>query len=641
MDPTPHGIPWLSKPISLHSDRDSGPCDLPTAAECAWESGWWRNWYQADHHYALPTVAFFLTAIVLIAIPATVVRLRPETAHPGTPRMRKMVAASRYFSYKTFSIRLPLVDHTWTSAPLGALFLGAVGAIFFFSMTLGPRPYYWPNTATIHYGNSMPIATRSGWMALGCLPFIIATSSKSNLITLVTGISHERLQPFHRWSSYAAFVLALIHTFPFIVTDIWTGRIRMEWTTGIYYWTGVVALLAQAWLTFASMSPLRNWHYEIFKFTHFLAALIFVLFFFFHCDFTLTSADYFIATGVIFALTWLHSQIRVWFEHGVGRKASVEVVANGFVRVGVPVSSTWKCGQHFFVRFLGAGVTHVASSHPFTACSLPTRARGFAWSENELVFFIRPQGGLTKRLARWSEKNPGRKMRILLDGPYGGIDMPKLATCQKLLVIAGGSGAGWCLPLIEAFLRRKDCAECCDPSKETDACDVPSMKVVLATRDLATRDWFEEAVSELISTSLVGRCPPGLVVEVHYTGGADNAAAPKVTGQFLQTLDDPEKAPDTKIRTRRASGSDSDDAKAEEDERFALSLKDVQGRPPLPSIVRQECSAGVAGASVGVFVCGPRSMQSDVADAVAREQIVGMKDGRRDIYLHREHFAWA
>lgn len=30
--------------------------------------------------------------------------------------------------------------------------------------------------------------------------------------------------------------------------------------------------------------------YEWFKFSHFLAALIFTLFFFFHCDFTLTSA---------------------------------------------------------------------------------------------------------------------------------------------------------------------------------------------------------------------------------------------------------------------------------------------------------------------------------------------------------------
>lgn len=124
-------------------------------------------------------------------------------------------------------------------------------------MTLGPRPYYWPNTKTLSFGNSPPIATRTGWMALGCLPFVIATSSKSNMITAFTGISHEKLQVFHRWISYAMFVLGLIHTFPFIVFHFWKGDMITVWSTSVVYWTGVVTLIAQAWLTFASMSPLR------------------------------------------------------------------------------------------------------------------------------------------------------------------------------------------------------------------------------------------------------------------------------------------------------------------------------------------------------------------------------------------------
>lgn len=82
-------------------------------------------------------------------------------------------------------------------------------------------------------------------MSLACLPFIIATSSKSNLITGVTGVSHEKLQVFHRWISYACFVLALIHTFPFIVYHIWKGDMVESWNTDIFYWTGVVAIIAQ------------------------------------------------------------------------------------------------------------------------------------------------------------------------------------------------------------------------------------------------------------------------------------------------------------------------------------------------------------------------------------------------------------
>lgn len=103
----------------------------------------------------------------------------------------------------------------------------------------------------------MPIATRSGWMATGCLPFVILMAGKSNLVTMVTGVSHERLQPFHRWISYAMFILALIHTFPFIVYHIRIGDMVEKWNTQLFYWTGVVALIAQAYLTFASMGPLR------------------------------------------------------------------------------------------------------------------------------------------------------------------------------------------------------------------------------------------------------------------------------------------------------------------------------------------------------------------------------------------------
>lgn len=38
------------------------------------------------------------------------------------------------------------------------------------AMTLGPKPYYWPSTS---YGGSPPIATRTGWMAVALLPFVL------------------------------------------------------------------------------------------------------------------------------------------------------------------------------------------------------------------------------------------------------------------------------------------------------------------------------------------------------------------------------------------------------------------------------------------------------------------------------------
>lgn len=73
----------------------------------------------------------------------------------------------------------------------------------------------------------------------------------------MTGVSHEKLQVFHRWTSYAMFVLALIHTFPFIIYHIWYGDMVKKWKTDMCYWTGVVALIFQAYLTFMSIGPIR------------------------------------------------------------------------------------------------------------------------------------------------------------------------------------------------------------------------------------------------------------------------------------------------------------------------------------------------------------------------------------------------
>ena len=170
-----------------------------------------------------------------------------------TKAFRLSSASVRFLSYRAFRINAL----SWTTAPLGVLALGAVGTIYFFCMTLAPKPYYWPSNDGRHWGNSPPIATRAGWLSLACLPFIFATAGKSNLITALTGVSHEKLQVFHRWISYACFITALIHTFPFIIYNISQGTMVEQWDTSVFYWTGVVALIAQGWLTFASISPLR------------------------------------------------------------------------------------------------------------------------------------------------------------------------------------------------------------------------------------------------------------------------------------------------------------------------------------------------------------------------------------------------
>lgn len=53
------------------------------------------------------------------------------------------------------------------------------------------------------------------------------------------------------------FVLALVHTFPFIVFHIWKGDMQMQWEMSVEYWSGVAALVPQAYLTLMSIGPIR------------------------------------------------------------------------------------------------------------------------------------------------------------------------------------------------------------------------------------------------------------------------------------------------------------------------------------------------------------------------------------------------
>lgn len=96
---------------------------------------------------------------------------------------------------------------------LGAMLLGIL-------YTCLPQPLFWQS---ITYG-SPPLAVRSGMLAVALMPWIVALAMKANLISMITGISHERLNVLHRWAAYICLILSILHTVPFYVTPIWSEK---------------------------------------------------------------------------------------------------------------------------------------------------------------------------------------------------------------------------------------------------------------------------------------------------------------------------------------------------------------------------------------------------------------------------------
>lgn len=209
--------------------------------------------------------------------------------------------------------------------------------------------------------------------------------------------------------------------------------------------------------------------------------------------------------------------------------------------------------------------------------------------------------------------------------------MRKLEQSQHILAIAGGSGSGWVLPMISAFLKKQIII-----GREKSGSS-GSMKVVLATRDIATCRWFAEAVRSILPQSDEVSAPR-LQIELFYTGPNEDASVQKTHGQFLQKLAHPEEAQDIKEVSVGAASAKSGSSSASSTK---LDTRQFDRRPDLSALIREEAEVTAANEQLGVFVCGPLSMQHDVRNAVAEEQLGVLKGGSKSVYLHMEHFSWA
>ncbi|KAJ5143045.1 uncharacterized protein N7515_001832 [Penicillium bovifimosum] len=609
------GTRWLDQPVMLHSSRVDH-CKL-TKAQCLYRNYSWRYWYEADHVYSLNTVYFMCAVIAVFAIANVLVRVTPDRVK-RTRVWRKFTSISRYLSYHGY--RWPALRY-WSPA-LGVVILGVVGAVFFLAMTLGPQPYYWPTDAS--YGSSPPIATRSGWMALALLPFVLALSTKANMISGLTGIPHEKLQVFHHWTSYTMFVLALVHTFPYIIYHIGKGDMMHQWKTSVVYWTGVVALITQTYLTLMSLPFIRNRFYEFFKATHIFMAVVFVIFFFLHCDFRLSSWDYFIAAGVIYFVSLIVAHTRTYILHGL-HTATLEVLPSGLIRVAVPSIIQWTPGQHVFVRFLTSDL-HLLTAHPFTissACRNPDETG----KASELIFYIKPRRGITGRLKAMASKNPGCSKKILIEGPYGGVSEPHMAHFDTILVIAGGSGGGFSLAMVDEALRLTGLHSPAEKRSSTRR----NLQVVFSTRDHVMADWYiEEIESRLSASTMLSSSDSGFqtTVSVHVTGARNSGIS---SASESDDVNNTSKAPQPDITTTR---------------NFSLDVH-RNARADLPGMVaRTVAMAHAQGVQVGqkqrvgVLVCGPASMLHDTRNAAALAQARVFAGEIEELYLHSEPFVW-
>ena len=291
-----------------------------------------------------------------------------------------------------------------------------------------------------------------------------------------------------------------------------------------------------------------------------------------------------------------------------------------------------------FVRFLSLDL-HCLSSHPFSICSLPSQnpEKG----DSELVFYITPVKGYTARLAKMAEKQPGRRLRVLLEGPYGGLCPSSFARFESVVVIAGGSGAGFSLPLVEDILRRARYQDKEKAKKELPS--VPfktkSLQIIIATRNHKVVEWYQKEIERLLTAAGVDQINIG--VAIHCT--LVNSKNEKINEEDQVTrLESTLEGKVADVDEENKLDNSQETLSQSQDRGTNHNVVIHQGRPQLADIIENITSdQNNRNKSVGIAVCGPRSMLFDVRNAAAAAQTQRLKGSHEgEVYLHSEHFGY-
>ena len=138
----------------------------------------------------------------------------------------------------------------------------------------------------------------------------------------------------------------------------------------------------------------------------------------------------------------------------------------GITKVTFPsLASGWRAGQHVRLRILSAelGLLGWTVAHPFTIANASDRSG--------LTLLVKKAGTWTTKLydaagrAGYYNEEPGkavdRDIKVIVEGPYGGLGNMIMASYSSAMLVGGGSGVSFVLSMAEELasdLRKQTCS---------------------------------------------------------------------------------------------------------------------------------------------------------------------------------------
>ncbi|KAJ7697664.1 ferric reductase NAD binding domain-containing protein [Mycena rosella] len=467
-------------------------------------------------------------------------------------------------------------------------------------------------------------ANRIGLIAATQCPLLIALGMKNNILTLLTGISFEKLNILHRISARVLCVMLWIHGAGHVrgsLPPLLSGRAgNLAELQETWFRCGILAISSLTLLCILSLQPLRSRAYEAFLVAHFIFGVIFLGAGYYHAD--NDGLGYYLWPSLlVWGLDRFLRLVRIFFVNGGALtlfntksshslRAKIEVISPEFLRVSLrrPDYFRWAPGQLAYLSIPSVSATPW-QAHPFTIASIdgdipraiesesPSRDESF--KDKKLVFLLRVHDGFTKRLlnAATSTNGANKTFGAYIDGPY--CSPPSVRGFETVLSFCGGSGISFGLPLLLDLIRGANMGT-------NPAC----RKVILVW---AVRHSEQtKAISNDLLRALDGVSESFTVeIRIHVTASLD-----------------------TESDAEQSDGSiNASDAKLLD----APGVRILAGRPDVAALVKSEVAA--ASGSISVNVCGTVGLAESVRSALrAASSATDILEGGPSISLHVEAF---
>ncbi|KAK0724425.1 ferric reductase NAD binding domain-containing protein [Lasiosphaeris hirsuta] len=460
------------------------------------------------------------------------------------------------------------------------------------------------------------------------LQYLLA-SKRVNPVAFAFRVSHEEINRWHRALGWICYFLILLHGAFYLNYYIQVGGLTAALFRPVPA-LGVLGLLGMTLLSTTTLGVLRRYSYRIFYLTHLVVALSLPVVIWFHVP----HGRVYMAESFLVLLV----DISVRRFASVKCPATIETAPNAniiSVKITLPPAKISQFASHP-ASYLYLSIPsrshpgrHCLSSpnpllalteNPFTVAAVNEEAR-------ELTLIARRmKGPMTKtltKLASLHAPDSPRSGTLGIDGPYGAaVYFPQWATFDTVLLIAGGVGATFVVPLYQQILREV-------PAATTRVEFVWAVGDVSETACMWPRSTSAEGTT--VSDGSDERKIRLFITGSKKEDSSSTSSSSRVSQELEGLLEDDDDLEMTQLDLEK-SGDSSRLLVA--DRNIKTGVEEQYGRPDLQKIVD-----GVFSQSryhrVAVVVCGPPQMARDVRMAMGDWVRKG-----RDVWFHSEGFGW-